>query len=73
MAVKYSVGLSSTPRDRSLLQRRRASSTRVASANRGEGREQATLELPARKRGWLLLSADAHDDEPDEPSASWAW
>jgi hypothetical protein len=72
MAVKYSVGLSATARDRSLLKRRRASSARAATAGPAASDDEALPEAP-RKRGWLLLTKDASVDEPQEPSASWAW
>jgi hypothetical protein len=72
MAVKYSVGLSETARDRSLLNRRRASSARAVNASRVAGEAEILPEAP-RKRGWLLLTQDAHVDELSEPSASWAW
>jgi hypothetical protein len=72
MAVKYSVGLSAAARDRSLLKRRRASSARASSTSRVASDDESLLEMP-RKRGWLLLTQDADVDEPNEPSASWAW
>jgi hypothetical protein len=79
MAIKYSVGVSSTPRDRSLLERRRASSSRVAGGRSGSApaeraaRARASSEQGAgRGRGWLLMS-DAANDELDDSQAFWAW
>lgn len=70
MAVKYSVGLSATSRDRSLLKRRRASSNR-ANAKRGRASDDRRTE--PTPRGWLLLTQEWPSDEPREPSATWAW
>jgi hypothetical protein len=77
MAIKYSVGVSSTARDRSLLERRRASSSRASGSRNAApqeraSRQQVSSEISPRGRGWLLMT-DVAVDELAESQAFWAW